>query len=161
MEELLPFCLLHHFQSAQILPMLCCFVMKCSGGLTSGISHTYSNRSNFHFQSSFSFQSFLLRAFLFPTFLSFYFLSYALSTPQATALCFLGTKRKARNTVKGVPTAFSATWSLEWEAQHKALLSHCVPWNVRGCVRKRGIYRAFWTVPSVQSHERQKFGSMV
>lgn len=31
-------------------------------------------------------------------------------------------------------------------------------WMLRG---KGDMYRAFWTVPRVQSHERQKFGSMV
>lgn len=80
---------------------------------------------------------------------------------QATALCFLGTKRKARSTLKGVPTAFSATWSLEWENSTKPCPATAFLGMLGNVERKGDMYRAFWTVPTVQSHERQKFGSMV
>lgn len=67
-------------------------------------------------QLEFSVSVFILFLILSLTVLFFSLLSYPfisllmpLLPPQTTALCFLGTRRKARNALKGVPTAFSAT----------------------------------------------------
>lgn len=117
------------------------------------ISHVYSNSWNFQFQSSFSSRSFplWLSSLLYILILLFHY--HSLSTPQATTLCFLGTKRKARSTLKGVPTAFSATWSLECKGQLKALLRYASKSDLTAVlgmfmsVRKGGMYRTFELCP--------------
>lgn len=137
--------------------MLCCLVLVCNGGLASDICHMYSNNENFQFHSLSD--PFSYGTLLFPSFLSFYFLSHAVCTPQA--LCFLGPKKEKLGA--------------HWRVFPLLSVSHG-PCNGRDCtkpfctaflgmlvnvVRKRGHVQSLWTVPSLQSHERQKFGSMV